>query len=513
MKYFQSAAFRCRLGVWLLLTALLPARQVITVGGMFEPRSLDPAQIWDDVSSFYVFNMYETLVRLNPRTLAIEPALALSWQNRDNNLVWTFRLRKGVRFHDGTRFDADAVVYSFQRQLDRVRDDSSPFPMFREIFSYLQEVKKIDSQTVSFRLSQPFSPFLATLSVNCAAIVSPALAGKAADWISSHSAGTGPYQLKSWQPGKQLVLEANRQYWGKPPAINEYVMVAERNIDTLTGLFLARKIDLLFAYSISKLEGMKRLNWVKISLGPVFSMRFLAINLRRPPLDSKAVRKTLRYLWDPRILKLEYQEYVLPNDSLLPRGFTSHPAGDEYPFSVEKARRILRANGQAKGFALRVMLDEADTLLFKSLLFYQKSLLKAGIRLTIDRIKTQDEYSQRAGRGDFDLAASGWILDYPDLDSLFYALFSVALQKQGFPNLSTAPEGRSGITALIEEGRREFDPARREQIYLRLNRLTNDEALAIPLYQYQQVIIHNQQLGPMEVDPLGRVNLYSLRVR
>jgi peptide/nickel transport system substrate-binding protein len=177
----------------LAMAAPLAADRVVRSGSLAEPATIDPAQSWDDTSSFYVGNIFDTLVRLNPQTMNIEPLLAVSWETSQDGRTWTFNLRRGITFHDGTPFDADAVVFTFFRQMDPAnpnrRDD---FPLFAEIFTCLQTVRKTNSQQVQFVLTEPFFPFLAALSVECAAIVSPTAVNKYGAEFARHPVGTGP---------------------------------------------------------------------------------------------------------------------------------------------------------------------------------------------------------------------------------------------------------------------------------------------------------------------------------
>lgn len=149
------------LPVLLLLTLAAPLASIHTVrgGSWREPVSLDPARAWDDTSSFYIANIFDTLVRLDPRTLKIEPSLASRWETSKDGRDWTFHLRRNVRFHDGTPCSADAVVFSFQRQMDPDNPRrEEEFPLFYEIFTFLKEVRKLDTYRVRFRLQNPFSP-------------------------------------------------------------------------------------------------------------------------------------------------------------------------------------------------------------------------------------------------------------------------------------------------------------------------------------------------------------------
>ena len=496
----------------LAMAAPLAADRVIRSGSLVEPSAIDPAQVWDDTSSFYVCNIFDTLVRLNPQTMKIEPSLAVSWETSRDGRTWTFNLRRGVRFHDGTVFDADAVVFTFFRQMDPANPNRrSDFPLFAEIFTYLREVKKIDPHQVQFILSEPLFPFLASLTVECAAIVSPTAVKKSGADFARHPVGTGPFKLKSWNKDKRLVLEANRDYWRGRPAVDEYIDTIEPRSEVLNNYFKEGLLDILYSYSISKMVSYKKQDWVKVIATPYLSVTFAVLNAARPPLDRKAVRQALGHAWDPRTLKLVFQDYVLPIHSLLPRGMmTSEPARQPIGFALNRARALLKKEGFDREIQLEMLLKKDEGLLFQICSMYAKNLKQVGIKLKLTRLDAQ-AYEERIARGDYDLAYSAWIADFPDPDSMLFPLLSEQLQKQGFANIASAK--RSDLRDLLTAARRERDPEKRRAMYRKLDLTIVTDGLAIPLYQDKRVIIFNQRIGRLQPNPLGKFFLYDLQVK
>ncbi len=196
----------------LAMAAQLAGARVLRSGSPREPGGIDPAQAWDDTSAFYVNNIFDTLVRFDPQSSKIVPSLAVSWETGRDGKTWTFQLRRGVRFHDGSSLDADAVVFTFFRQMDPANPNRQhDFPLFADIFAFLKTVRKLDADRVEFILSEPFFPFLAALTVECAAIVPPSAVKKAGMDFAHQPVGTGPFKLSSWQRNKRLVLTANKE--------------------------------------------------------------------------------------------------------------------------------------------------------------------------------------------------------------------------------------------------------------------------------------------------------------
>jgi peptide/nickel transport system substrate-binding protein len=496
----------------LAITAPLAADRVIRSGSLREPAGIDPAQAWDDTSAFYVGNIFDTLVRLNPQTMKIEPSLAVSWETSQDGRTWTFHLRRGVLFHDGTPMDADAVVFTFFRQMDPANPKRQhDFPLFAEIFTFLKTVKKIDSSQVQFILSEPFFPFLATLTVECAAIVSPSAVKKYGADFARQPVGTGPFKLSSWQKNKRLVLTANREYWGGRPSVDEYIDNIEPRGEILNSYFQQGLLDILNSYSISKMVSYKKQDWVRITAAPYLSVTFAVVNASRPLLGRKGVRQALGCAWDPRALKLVFQDYVLPIQTLLPKGLIAdEPEAPASGFSLAKAQAMLKKEGVDREIQLEMLLQKDDGLLFELFSMFATNLKQVGVKLKLTRLDPQ-AYTSRVALGDYDLAYSGWIADYPDPDSMLFPLLSEQLQKQGFANIAGAR--RRDLDDLLKVARRERDAKKRQAIYRAINHAVIADGLVIPLYQDKRVIIYNQKIGRLQPNPLGKFFLFDLLLK
>lgn len=496
------------------LAAPLAAALVVRGGNVFDPPGMDPARVWDETSSFYVVNIFDTLVRLDPRTLTIQPSLAIAWETSPDGRTWTFRLRQGVRFHDGTKLDADAVVFSFWRQMDpanpRRLDD---FPLFPEIFSHLQAVRKLDAQRVQFVLFEPYYPFLSSLTADCASIVSPAAVRRLGAEFARHPVGTGPFMLESWQPGKRLVLAANRGYWRGRPAVDQFIETIEPRAEMLSKFFQEGTLDILSSYSISQMASFKKLDWVRVTSEPLFSVTYIVFNSARPRLRSRAVRQALCQAWDPRALKLIFQDHVLPTRSLLPPGLagpaTPAAAAPDLDFSPARAKALLRREGMPADAQLEMVLQRNEGLLFQVFSLYARNLKQAGVQLKLTRL-APEEYARRVAAGDYDLAFSAWIADYPDPDSMLFPLLSDKLQQQGFATAANAGNRRE-LLELLRDARRLGDLARRRAAYAAIDRALVQDGLILPIFQSKRVILSHRRLGVIPANPMGRLLLFDLQ--
>ena len=155
-------------------------------------------------------------------------------------------------------------------------------------------------------------------------------------------------------------------------------------------------------------------------------------------------------------------------------------------------------------------MQKDEGLLFQLFSMYAKNLKQIGVKLKLTRLDPA-AYSGRIARGDFDLAYSGWIADYPDPDSMLFPILSEQLQKQGFANIAGAR--RPDLQAQLALARREGDAKKRQAIYRGIDRTLVDDGLVIPLYQDKRVIIFNRKLGNIRPDPLGKLFLFDLQMK
>ncbi len=481
--------------------------RVIISGNREGPSTLDPAEAWVNTESNYITNIFNRLVELEPGTYKVKPSLALAWESDAEGKVWTFRLRRGVKFHDGTPFDADAVVFTFERQMEG-KYKYGEFVLFKEIFPFLKKVKKIGKYKVQFILKEPFFPFPATLSVDCTSIVSPTAMKRMKAEFRLQPVGTGPYKIKEWRKGKKIVLESFKAYWKGKPGIDRYISIIEPNIDKLFELFRKQKIDILRSFSISKMVIFRGYDWVGYSYSNSLSTSFIAFNMKNRYLRKICVRKAVNYLWNKDILKLVFQDHVKPLCSLFPNGMSGYDCDlDRYPMSVAKARKLLNEEGLQKGFELNFLVTRGSDLHLSIVNIFSKNLKKAGIRIKVDNVGF-DEYFSRVSKGEYDLTFSSWIADYPDPFSIINPLFSKKIQSEGLANFSTGEN--IDIIKMIKKARSIKDPVKRERYYKGLNNLVVERALLVPLYQDINLILYNKKQGEIKLNDQGNIDLFML---
>lgn len=201
-------------------------RNTLIYGRGEDSKTLDPINAETGETVKVLLNLYDTLVAFADETMDIEPSLATSWETSEDGLTWTFHLREGVRFHDDTPVDAEAVIFS----LNRLRQDehphvSDPARPYKPNFKVIDKLTATDSRTVVFTLREPNAVFLNNLAMFPAGIVSPTTVKKHGKGFSTNPVGTGPFRFERWIRGQQIVLAANEDHWRGRPHLDRVVFV------------------------------------------------------------------------------------------------------------------------------------------------------------------------------------------------------------------------------------------------------------------------------------------------
>jgi peptide/nickel transport system substrate-binding protein len=307
--------------------------------------TVDPAQTTTTTVANMVDYVVETLTAMSPDG-KIQPWLAESWTVSPDGLTYTFKLRKGVLFHDGTPFDAKAVKWNFDRLKDpQVRVPiRAPFP--------IKETEVVDASTVKVTLTRPSSPFISALSWTTSAMVSPAAADKQGNEYKNivHAVGTGPYVFKERKKGESFTVTLNDKYWGKKPSYDTVVFRIVPEAATRESLILAGQVDLIVLPPIADVPALQRNTNVKVLLAPSDRTIFISMNTTKPLLGDVRVRQALNYAVDKKaiIQNVLFGAADEMDAPMAPSLFGYCKAGT-YEFNPTKAKQLLSEAGVKPG--------------------------------------------------------------------------------------------------------------------------------------------------------------------
>ncbi len=373
------------------------ARERLVLGLQMEPPILDPtAAAAAPINEVVYGNVFEGLVRFG-RDGSPEPALAESWEISPDGLTYLFHLREGVRFHDGSRFDAETARFALQR----VSATGSTNPQKVELAA-IQAIDAVDELTLRLRLQRRSSSLLQTLGGGALVMVAPASAAGNA----LHPVGTGPYRYSGWRRGDAVELERNRDYWGSPARVPRVVFKFIGEAAAAYAALMAGDIDAFPNYPAPEnLAQFKADPRFSVFVGTTEGETILSINNRKGPLANVLVRRAIAHALDRQaIVDGAMYGYGEPIGSHFPPGRPGYvDMSGLYPHDEAKARQLLAEAGYADGFALTLKLPPPPYAR-RSGEIVAAQLGRVGIRVSIENVEWAQWMEQVFTRHDFDLS-------------------------------------------------------------------------------------------------------------
>jgi len=291
-------------------------------------------------------NIFDRLVEHDER-LNILPGLATQWSPSPDGRTWTFKLRQGVRFHDGTPFNADAVVFNVTRAID------PQLRLFAGTFAWggVKAARKVDDFTVEISGDQPLPALLNNIADSGLGVIqSPAAIQRVREPRDFVPVGTGPFKFVSWVPDGDLVLEANREYWGSPPSVDRLVIRAMPTVTTRVNLLEAGEVDLITQVPIHEIARLKGLRGVEVDARAATSWTYIAMNTTRPQFSDVRVRRALNYLVDKQTIIAKVLFGVgRVADSPIGSAYRAHKSVKVYQYDPGIAKQLLEEAGWRPG--------------------------------------------------------------------------------------------------------------------------------------------------------------------
>jgi len=478
---------------------------VLIVGQVAEPQALDPHAV-TAVNDFRILmNLYDGLVRYAPGTLEVEPALATSWDISEDGTVYTFTLREGVSFHDGSPFNAEAVAFNFERMLndDHPYHDTGPFPL-SFFFSAVDQVEAVDDMTVRFTLNAPYAPFLSNLAYPTGLIVSPAAVREHGGDFGRNPSGTGAFVFEEWRANEAVVVTANPDYWGGAPALEAVVFRPITDANTRVAEMLAGGIDLMVEVppvSLSEFQGDAFI--VEEQAGP--HVWFLILNAREGPFADVRVRQAANYA----VNKEQIVNDVLEGTAAVAAGPTPPAFAwaynddlDPYPYDPERARALLAETGTETPEITFYVTEGGSGMLDPVAMgtAIQADLEAVGFDVTIETY----EWNTFLGRvnpgleGEADMAEMAWMTNDPD------TLPYLALRTDAWPDQGGFNSGyysNPEVDALLEEARTATDQERRAELYREMQVIVHEDAPWVFVANWVQNAVTSDRVENFALEP------------
>ncbi|MBI4279993.1 MAG: hypothetical protein HY660_16195 [Armatimonadetes bacterium] len=422
-------------------------------------------------------NIYDTLV-WRDASLTLKPGLALSWQAVDAT-TWEFKLRRGVRFHNGEPFNAQAVKFSF----DRMLDPKTRWPGAGSI-RLIKSTAVVDDVTVRFTTERPW-PLLPRFLAYYGRIVPPGyLARSGEEALARRPVGTGPYRFVRWVKDDRVELEANPNFWGEKPKISRVIVRAipaesSRLAELLSGsVHLINIVPPELFRPIEQSPRTKRVDGRSLS---VFFVIFNLVNIPRDrPLADRRVRQALNYAVDPRPIVTSIMHNVgTPVATFCTEVmFGCDTSVSRIPYDPERARALLREAGYPDGFDFTISTTSGAYPGDRDIaLAVADQLTRVGVRA---RVNVTEYGVQLRTVQDRKLAEDGWFTRFTDFFGLAYIIPNRAFYSRG--EWSLWRPGHRGFDQVMENAVVAADEARIRDLSRQLQMLYKEEAPGITLF-------------------------------
>jgi peptide/nickel transport system substrate-binding protein len=503
-----------------------------------EPDYMDPAVDYETAGGAIIENVYEGLVAYKGESMSeFEPGLATSWTVSPDGLVYTFKLRQNVKFHDGNVMTADDVKYSLDRAI-LINDPDGPAWILSQsikggpdylsgdtwqvtdqaaVQAYLaaEGVKVVDAQTVQITLDHTYSPFVSTLAyTGPAAIVSKAcveangglVAGFHNEWMDQNAqCGTGPYKVVEWTANTRIVLERHEDYWAGKPAIQRVIIQNVEEVGTRELALFAGEADVISVGAANMFDIVDKDAWINqgqlvplkkgifvrsepsVTISPVLQMNQLI-----KPFDNKNFRNGIRYAFDyDTFIETIYNGFAIRARSAIPKGFLGY---DEQkvpliPFDTAKAKEFFLAakseGAYTDGTVIAVFYNAGNEQRRRGLLLLKDTIDTLGVGFSLD-VQALDwpTFLEEIRLQRLPVFFVGWAPDYADPDDFVIPFYDGRIgtyaRRVGYSN--------DRVNELIDLAAREQDPAKRAAYYVEMQLAVHEDAVYLwtvqPSYTY-----------------------------
>ena len=506
------------------------SEQFLVFGGSGEPDSLDSMDTTTGTALIVTRQMQESLLGFEPGTLNVVPELATEWTPNADATEWTFKLREGVKFHDGTPFNADAVVFNFKRLFEPdfefgFRAGGKNYNIVPDIFggyagepeTAYKNVEAVDPNTVKFTLTRPVPLLPNYFAASYFGISAPEAvkAGKEKYGTPEFGgAGTGPFVFDRWDAGQSITLLRNEDYWGDkakmPGVVVRFISEAPQRLAELESGSIDFTVNLT-ADSRKKIASSSDLQVVDLT---PFNIAYLSLNINNKPFDDVKVRQAVAYAINKQeILDTSYNGVGTVADDFLPEGLAEfRPTDlDPYAYDPEKAKALLTEAGYADGISTMVLTDGTELPLelwympvsrpyypdAKSVAeLYAAQLSDVGIDVVL---KTEDwgvyldNWDAGAKNG---LVMLGWTGDYGDPNNFLYTHF-------GPGNVKEAGYSNEDVWKLLGDAGAASSPADSIKLFQEAGKLINADLPRIPIVHAPPVLAAKKSLTGWVPNPTG----------
>ena len=481
------------------IPADVDTEQIITYAQGADPRGLDPALIDDGESSKPICQMYEGLLKYGDNNTEVEPCLAESWEVSGDGLTYTFELRQGVKFHDGTDFNAEAVKYNVDRQTVNKTEDM----LYADfVFGDVAACNVIDDYTVEIVLNKVSTPFLNNLAMSLGApMVSPTACEANNNNLNEAPCGTGPYKFVRWDKNEAVVMERNEDYWGEKGVAKQIVFKTITDNSARVVALTNGEVDIIDGIDANVVDQVTSAGAL-LNMAEGMNINYLAYNTQR--ITDPEVRKALSQAVNvPELVASLYRGYASEATSILPTFMPGYSADvKQVSYDPEAAAQTLADKGVTELHMLaytnpRPYNTATGQTLAEALQGYYE---KVGVTCSIDSYDWTT-YKEKVGTGDYDVCLYGWIGDNGDPDNFMNLLASEDIE------INVAQYSDEEFNTMLAEAASTPNGEERNAIYAQMEQKIADECVWLPISHQENLSAYLSNVHNYIAHPTGNVFL------
>lgn len=492
---------------WLLTAGLLgsfaavPAwaakDAVIAVGSNF--TTLDPYDANDTLSQAVAKSFYQGLFGFD-KDMKLVNVLAESYQASPDGLTWTIKLRAGIKFQDGTDFNAEAVKVN----LDRASDEDNHLKRYN-LFKSIATTEVIDPTTVKITLKQPFSAFINILAHPAAAMISPTALKKYGKEIGFHPVGTGPYEFVTWNQTDFVKVKKWDGYWKKGyPKLDSITWRPIVDNNTRAAMLKTGEANFAFPIPYEQAKLLEKNSKLDLVSTPSIMQRYISFNVTQKPFDNPKVREAINYAINRQALvKVAFAGYATPATGIVPPSIAYAQSYPAIEYNPAKARELLKEAGFPNGFSTTLWSSHNHSTAQKVLQFTQQQLAQVGIKVKVTAMDAGQRAAEVEGKGQKESGVrmfyTGWSASTGEADWALTPLFATASWPPAIFN--TAFYSNEQVDKDLTDALKTTDSAKKAQLYEDAqDRIWNDRPWA-PLVVEKLVSAHTKSLSGFYMMP------------
>lgn len=481
--------------------------------------ALDPAAVTDGESFTVTKNVFDTLLDYGDDNTNVQAALATDWNVSEDGLTYTFELLENVKFHDGTDFNADAVVFNFDRWMN---GKEAGFYYYQSMFGgfkgddghVIKDVIATDDFTVEITLNRPQAPFLQNIAMNPFAIASPAAIEKFGDKFGENPVGTGPFVFQEWKRNDKIVLVKNENFWLEGyPKLDSVIYRAIPDNSARLNALISGELDLVDGVSPNDVQMIEDNADLQTMFRPSMNVGYLGLTSNREPLNNKLVRQALNHAVPKQdLIDSFYAGQAEPAKNPMPPVIAGYNDDIEpYEYDLDKAKALLKEAGYEDGFTMELWAMPVPRPYMpdgqKVAEVLKNNFAKIGVEA---EIKTYEwaTYLEKARAGEADSFLLGWTGDNGDADNFLYVL----LDEDNIGSNNYAYFKNDEVHDLLIEAQSIPDLDQRNELYRQAQVIIHEEAPWIPLVHSNPALAAQNYVKGFIPHPTGSDKLTKVSI-